>query len=63
MLLASEIGVTLAILAQLSEGQSIVSTVLYQQISVEANTWTDIAINTLTGLEHKVTIIIPVRSN
>ena len=55
MLLASEIGVTLAILAQLSEGQSIVSTVLFQQISVEANTWTDIATYTLTGLEHKVT--------
>ena len=52
MLLASELGVSLAILIQISFGQSTVSSNYYQQISIEVSTWNDItAPHTLAGLE------------
>ena len=52
MLLASELGVSLAILIQITFGQSAVSSNYYQQISIEVSTWNDItAPHTLAGLE------------
>ena len=52
MLPSWERGVALVILfGQLSDGQSIVSSIHYQRISVEAISWSDIRAHTLTGLE------------
>ena len=52
MLLASELGVSLAILIQICVGQSAVSSNYYHQISIEISTWSDItAPHTLAGLE------------
>ena len=52
MLLASELGVSLAIIIQISVGQSTVSSNYFHQISIEVSTWNDItAPHTLSGLE------------
>ena len=57
MFLALELGVALAILAQPSPGQSMVSSVYYQKISIEASSWRDIRAHTLKGLEHEITFL------
>ena len=60
MFLALELGVALAILAQLSAGQSMVSSVYYQKISIEASSWSDIRAHTLKGLEREITCFLQV---
>ena len=60
MFLALELGVALAILAQPSAGQSMVSSVYYQKISIEASSWGDIRAHTLKGLEREITCFLQV---
>ena len=60
MFLTLELGVALAILAQISAGQSMVSSVYYQKISIEASSWSDIRAHTLKGLEREITCFIQV---
>ena len=52
---ALELGVALAILAQLSAGQSMLSSTLYRRITIEASTWSDIRAHTLTGSKWPIT--------
>ena len=47
----SEVGLALVLLTQLSAGHSMVSSVNYQQISIEASTWIDHVVYTLNGLD------------
>ena len=49
MLNTLELGVALAILAQLSAGQSMVTSIYYHKINIEASSWSDIRAHTLTG--------------
>ena len=54
-----ELGAALAILIQTSVGQSTVSSVYYQQMSIEVSTWSDITTaHTLAGSEHIITYVI-----
>ena len=56
---ALELGVALAILAQLSAGQSMLSSTLYRRITIEASTWSDIRAHTLTGSKRLITCFSP----
>ena len=49
MFFAWELVVVLAILGQQNDGQSIVSSIYYEKISVDSSSWTDIRAHTLPG--------------